>query len=381
MEAPGEHSCHVYRQGSCVFDGRLEELEELPSWQLCHQFCQVNSCEHWTYDQLERLCGTYSTGARLCLASYSPSLESPGYCGEEVATTTTLSPSYPLTLVTGGQLPNSSYVRAVQVVGGSCEVPPLHTGRAGHFTVAAPGGEVLTCGGTFVPSDYEDGRLCYYLDLGLGLWRIHSRMATWHQHPLVVPLAGATVVLDPVYQACEVLPADLPVWTGGLATCPPRYTRGSVAVPTGEDTFLLVGGSESATLVEEYQYGPSFGFLHRRLADLPLPCDHCGAARLGNLVVIAGGINPFNIDATQILDLATETLRLGLPMVEARVGLAMAVRGGRLYALGGRDGEEALDTIEEWDPLLATWQVTGDRLALATTGFAVTTVPSNSVCL
>lgn len=44
-------------------------------------------------------------------------------------------------------------------------------------------------------------------------------------------------------------------------------------------------------------------------------------------------------------------------MTTRRLGVAVAVLGGYLYAIGGSDGQSPLNTVERYDPRYATFNI------------------------
>src|ERR1051325_2687017 len=56
-----------------------------------------------------------------------------------------------------------------------------------------------------------------------------------------------------------------------------------------------------------------------------------------------------------VYDPATDTWSTKAAMPTARVAMASAVVGGKLYAMGGRSGTIYLDAVESYDPLSNAW--------------------------
>ena len=61
-------------------------------------------------------------------------------------------------------------------------------------------------------------------------------------------------------------------------------------------------------------------------------------------------------------DSATDTWTEEADMPTARFGLTTSVANGRIYAIGGASGYDALSTVEEYDPATDTWKTVSEML-------------------
>ena len=82
---------------------------------------------------------------------------------------------------------------------------------------------------------------------------------------------------------------------------------------------------------------------------------------LSNTVVITGGRDKSNnfLPATDIIDIQKKTITTGRRLNFARASFAMATLGNRVYVLGGENGTEVMDSVEEWTEQTQAWKLTG----------------------
>ena len=108
-------------------------------------------------------------------------------------------------------------------------------------------------------------------------------------------------------------------------------------------------------------------------------------ARLGDKLVVAGGVSPsFSLlSTTTVLDLGTRQQREVGEMGAARAWFAMAAAGGRLVAFGGMGPflRNAWGDIEEWDDEAETWVKTDTSMATAMSSFAYLVVNADDICM
>ena len=67
-------------------------------------------------------------------------------------------------------------------------------------------------------------------------------------------------------------------------------------------------------------------------------------------------------------------------MTTARGNFGTAQLGGRLLAFGGWDGNDALDSTEEWDEELEQWVAREERLQTERRYFGFVSAPVAMVC-
>ena len=99
---------------------------------------------------------------------------------------------------------------------------------------------------------------------------------------------------------------------------------------------------------------------------------------LGDNVIISGGDED---PSTSILNLSSKEERTGGDMTTTRgFYFHMAILEGKLLAIGGDDGLEYLDSIEEWDEVLETWVETEMKMKTARYSFGYVVAPASAVC-
>lgn len=100
-----------------------------------------------------------------------------------------------------------------------------------------------------------------------------------------------------------------------------------------------------------------------RLAPLPTPRNHLGAAVIDGKIHVVGGRVPGDMELTthEIYDPATGSWTAGPPLPTGRSGIAVVTHGGRLYVFGGetvrRFSSKTFDEAERFDPGTGRWEV------------------------
>lgn len=99
---------------------------------------------------------------------------------------------------------------------------------------------------------------------------------------------------------------------------------------------------------------------------MPAPTRRCEltAAAHGGKIYVLGGRGPLSaiLTTNEIYDVAADTWSTGAPMLTARAGLASAALGNKIYAIGGRTGAiprsgPVLNTVEVYDIATGTWTI------------------------
>ncbi len=123
---------------------------------------------------------------------------------------------------------------------------------------------------------------------------------------------------------------------------------------------------------------------------LPEGRHHAGIAVLDGFLYIVGGFakSGFSVwravNTVYQLDPATQLWRERAPMPTARGALGVAVHQGRLYAVGGYDGEQNSGATEIYNPETDTWSTAAplsaprDHLAVAAAGSAIYAIGGRS---
>jgi N-acetylneuraminic acid mutarotase len=98
-----------------------------------------------------------------------------------------------------------------------------------------------------------------------------------------------------------------------------------------------------------------------RLAPMPTPRNHLGAAAIGGKIHAVGGRVPGDMELTthEIYDPATGTWSAGPDLPTGRSGIAVVAHDGRLYVFGGetvrRFRRKTFDEAERFDPGSGRW--------------------------
>ena len=142
------------------------------------------------------------------------------------------------------------------------------------------------------------------------------------------------------------------------------YAMGGYTPPNlPPGTFTLRGSKEPLGTVEEYD--PSTDSW-RTVADMPTArCDLAAASVDGKIYAIGGSINivlDFKTTLTTVeeYDARKDSWRTVEKMSEARDNLASVVVDGKIYAIGGYNGEQSFSTVEEYDPSKDSWRTVAD---------------------
>lgn len=89
---------------------------------------------------------------------------------------------------------------------------------------------------------------------------------------------------------------------------------------------------------------------------LPIAVNHPGAATINEDIYVAGGFTPAGA-STRVFELArgATAWREIASMRRARGALSLFSTGGRLYAIGGRDGDRQIAVAETYEPQRNAW--------------------------
>ncbi len=191
--------------------------------------------------------------------------------------------------------------------------------------------------------------------------------------------------------ASTTLAQDAPLpgtWTT-LASAPTKRTEVTAAVLGGK-IYVLGGFAEpslsnlsSLTITDRVEvYDPSTNEWTTR-APLPVGLHHAAAAVLENRLYVIGGYTRsflalwHPVATVYMYDPETNAWTERSPMPTPRGALAVAASGGKLYAIGGYDGERNRPEVEVYDPAGNAWTAAAplptprDHLAAATVGTRV----------
>jgi len=302
-------------------------------------------------------------------------------------------------LMTGGFNGYEGARETAELLDDSCVLPTLpwyegtnRTGRSDNVVLETGDGLVLTCGGE--AADGTDDLSCVSLDLKLGVaseqaWELHSVLDVERIMATAVTIPGfGSFILGGFKQlTSSFLPLGATEWQAGpiLLGTPEEtsyYGVCSVLLET-EQQFLLIGGNAEGLLggTRVAQYDAARGDFEKWDS---LYTDRWGhaCARIGNTVVIAGGVSPFFTiyDSTTLLDLDTREQRDGGAMSSPRTWFGMALVGGKVLAFGGTGGIDPLDSVDEFDPESDGWVALDKRIPTAMYSFPTITVKTEDFC-
>lgn len=178
-------------------------------------------------------------------------------------------------------------------------------------------------------------------------------------------LIGLTLIV-PCSVAAEETPSMRGVWKS-MAPAPTARSE-MAAAAVGRKIYLIGGFSEPGIsyikdlaitpLVEEYDLASE---QWTTKAPLPVALHHVGIGVVGDRVYVIGGFKQSlmsvwkPVTTVYAYDPAHDAWTEASPMPTARGALAVAELGGRLYAVGGYDGEENTPVVEAYDPVHNAW--------------------------
>lgn len=83
-----------------------------------------------------------------------------------------------------------------------------------------------------------------------------------------------------------------------------------------------------------------------------------GVASYDNLVYAVGGCDAWNcLNSVETYDPETDIWTMSKPLITARRGCGVTVFNNKLYVVGGSDGSHTLNTTEIYDKETKTWEV------------------------
>ena len=156
----------------------------------------------------------------------------------------------------------------------------------------------------------------------------------------------------------EILDTQTWSWRKGPKLQQKRsYTQAAIV----DDAIYTVGGavgSKRLASVEKLNIGgkgetSSWTFV----ASLNVARSRPGVASLKGKLYAVGGYNgQHHLTSVECYDPATDHWQLLEPMSYPRNSPAVAVQGDKLYAAGGYDGKKVLNTVERYNPKEKTWE-------------------------
>ncbi len=149
-----------------------------------------------------------------------------------------------------------------------------------------------------------------------------------------------------------------------IARRPMHTARTSFGLAFTNGKLYAIGGQDSGPDGREFATGEEYDPGSDTWKSIPtLMTSRAGLAVVavgGNIYALGGGVirgagtvRPFNDNSR--LDPVHLTWEQLAPMPTARLGLAAAVVGRKIYVIGGNDGNAAIGTTEEYDPAVNRW--------------------------
>lgn len=133
--------------------------------------------------------------------------------------------------------------------------------------------------------------------------------------------------------------------------------RAGSAVIAYRGTLLLVGGQSAAGVTgAALQFDPG-SQVWSPLADKPTPATDIQAGVIGGELLVPGGrLADGTVGAgLEIFNLTSKTWRSAEPLPEPRSAYGLAVLDGKLYVLGGWDGQRFRKEVFMYDPAADAW--------------------------
>jgi N-acetylneuraminic acid mutarotase len=196
-----------------------------------------------------------------------------------------------------------------------------------HAGFAAVGGKLYIVGGFRGNTSSPTGAV-----------RVHDPAArTWHD--------GATMLTPRGALAVAVLDGKIHA-IGGNAV-------GGASLPPHEH-----GAPQPDNSVGTHEVYDPAADAWTRLAPMPTPRNHLGAAVIAGKVHVVGGRVGGNMELTthEIYDPAAGTWTAGPPVPTGRSGIAVVAHRGLIYVFGGETSSRTFDDAERFDPTTGGWE-------------------------
>ena len=176
--------------------------------------------------------------------------------------------------------------------------------------------------------------------------------------PSTTGAGPATTTSSAASTSATTAPATAPTTPGGkpqqFEPALPIAIQEAAAASVG-NLLYVVGGYDSSRNSSATVFVFDGTSWHRG-PPLPIAVNHPGAAAIGGDVYVAGGFTPGGAtNRVFVLTAGNANWRELAPMHQPRGALALISLGGRLYAIGGRDGSVQIGATEAYDPTVATW--------------------------
>ncbi|AOP31666.1 kelch-like protein [Skunkpox virus] len=126
-----------------------------------------------------------------------------------------------------------------------------------------------------------------------------------------------------------------------------RCYCGIITVNYNNDKGLLIISKHNSNLESEFIFSIKTDIY-----------DKFETIYLNKKIYIIGGIKLNGESSNQVLsiDIVTKKLTIEPPLNDKKISAATAVINGRIYVIGGRDGQNYLNTVESWRPGERKWR-------------------------
>jgi len=303
-------------------------------------------------------------------------------------------------IITGGFNGYESARDGCELLNSACPLPSFpvvsnttggtnRAGRSDHVTGVTEDGVILSCGGE--SADGTDDFSCLSLDAAAGEWVLHSVLSHPRVKASTVALPGIGLFILGGFKqlSSELLPVGATEWEEGPTlpgTMQDNSYYGFCSFMLSPTEFMVIGGETgfiAGNLVQVYSVETGEW---DRWEDLTISRWGHSCTRLGDLVVVAGGVSPlpFNIlSSATILDLGTREHREVGDMVGARAWFGMATIDNRVLAFGGMSPlKDSYSNILELDMETEEWVETEESIGTGhgISSFASSIIQQDLVC-
>ncbi|UYV67272.1 IVNS1ABP [Cordylochernes scorpioides] len=156
----------------------------------------------------------------------------------------------------------------------------------------------------------------------------------------------------------EVYDTDNNTWT---MLKPMRVPRGRFDITVVDDKVYAIGGSDGTTELSSAEFYDPRTDEWAKLPPSPIVRSNagrnqCGVAAMNGALYAVGGCEAWNcLNSVEKYSLSTGTWSYLAPMATPRRGCGVVPYHGKLYVIGGHDGVYSLCTTEIYDPETDTW--------------------------
>lgn len=182
------------------------------------------------------------------------------------------------------------------------------------------------------------------LTLLVGLaWQVTT--AAGRAVPTAAPLNAEGAPITTVNQRWAEL-APLPTARGGLAL-----------TAVGESLYAIGGQTATGVSGDVTRYNANNTWTVR--AAKPTPVRDVGAVVIGGQVYVPGGCDAAGkpVDVVEVYNLNADRWSTGTPLPRALCGYALAALDGKMYVIGGWDGQDYRNETLIYTPGASEWQV------------------------